>query len=1013
MAFLFLYLAVWPATAAIQIYTPNATTLHLWHLDETATPCVDAAAGGTNLTYSAPGGTLGNASYSNTAVNFGNCVSFGALTTSNAVLFPVGSGAVGTAIPFTYAGTNGAFTFEALVCIAFNPTNNYSTANSMDGYVVRNQPCQIMDCDADSATRVFQLRLDPVGFAADGRDTGTVGIEFISGTTSVAVAPIPTNGPDAIVSNAWYHVAVAYNGSANTASNLFFYWTLLDTNRTVADCIYTTNLAASLPGTSSATTVFSLGNSAHNPSGGSGPDLANFLGKIDEVRLSNVALSADDLLFTGPGITITAQPSPTNWVVGAGQPFSLTVTATGPSLDYQWWFNGAPWPGATNSTFSLASAQPSDAGNYQVVITNSSSAVTSAVVNVTIVSLAITTQPASVLAGYASTAVFTVVASGVPPFFYQWYQNGAPIAGATNNPLTLSALVADDAGNYDVVVSDGSNAVTSATATLTLGGPPVVLTPLFDGTNSASSGYAYAGSSDINATAFICSGLMTVSNQQFFAYYGQHQTDPYYPYNGTIWIARRTVGAAAWQIFRTTFTPNDITDGHDVVAFGIDGAGYMHLSWGMHDAALNYARSTAPVTGANAITFGPNLGTMTGNETSVTYPQFLTLPNGDLLYLYRVGASGGGNTFLNRWRLASQTWTNVNLSGVVALPFIQGLWSDSSYNAYPNMPCLDAAGNLYLAWTWRETPAYESNHDLNIARSTNGGATWLRYEGTPYDLPISEIGQTSDTNENCQTIVSIPQNSSLINQAGMCLDASNLPVLATWWAPGYATNNNQRQYMVVFSDTNGIWQTRQISQRTNDPPATVEEDAVVRDLGRPVVVCDQQNRVIVLYRDNFGSNGLTISRSLPYALDPQRTNWFTFALTTDNLGDYEPVIDLARWQRDNVLDIVYQASDGEGYTAPTNNASPIGVLEWNAAAYFNTPPTLQLALTNSSRDVALSWISQPGWGYQVQSSTNLLNWNPVATLNGSSGWPPLQYIRTNGAAGPLQFWRLLTQEGGF
>jgi len=125
------------------------------------------------------------------------------------------------------------------------------------------------------------------------------------------------------------------------------------------------------------------------------------------------------------------------------------------------------------------------------------------------------------------------------------------------------------------------------------------------------------------------------------------------------------------------------------------------------------------------------------------------------------------------------------------------------------------------------------------------------------------------------------------------------------------------------------------------------------------------------------------------------------------------VIDLARWQRDNVLDIVYQASDGEGYTAPTNNASPIGVLEWNAAAYFNTPPTLQLALTNSSRDVALSWISQPGWGYQVQSSTNLLNWNPVATLNGSSGWPPLQYIRTNGAAGPLQFWRLLTQEGGF
>jgi hypothetical protein len=505
---------------------------------------------------------------------------------------------------------------------------------------------------------------------------------------------------------------------------------------------------------------------------------------------------------------------------------------------------------------------------------------------------------------------------------------------------------------------------------------------------------------------------MTLSNQQFFAYYGQHQTNPSYIYNGTIWIARRTVGSNVWQIFRTTFTPNDITDGHDVVAFGIDGSNYMHLSWGMHDQNLNYARSTTPVTGTNVIVFGPNLGTMTGNETSVTYPQFLTMPNGDLMYLYRVGASGGGNTFFNRWLLASQTWTNVNMSGGVPLQFIQGLWASSNYNAYPNMPCMDAAGNLYLAWTWRETPAYESNHDLNYAKSTNGGLTWLRYEGTPYDLPICENDQTSDTNQYSEVIVPIPQNYSLINQAGMCLDASTNPVIATWWAPGSPTNY-QRQYMVVFPDTNGVWQTRQISFRTNDPPGTQELDAVVRDLGRPVVVCDKQNRVIVLYRDNFGSNGLTIATSLPYAMDPQRTNWTTFALTTSNLGNYEPVIDLARWQRDNVLDIVYQASDGEGYTDPGNTASPIGVLEWNEPAYFNFVPTLQLSLTDENQNVALSWNTQPNWGYQVQWSTNLVNWNTVATLAAIGGFSPMQYVHTNGAVGPQRFWRLQIQEGGF
>jgi len=329
------------------------------------------------------------------------------------------------------------------------------------------------------------------------------------------------------------------------------------------------------------------------------------------------------------------------------------------------------------------------------------------------------------------------------------------------------------------------------------------------------------------------------------------------------------------------------------------------------------------------------------------------------------------------------------------------------------LPCLDAAGNIYFAWVWRETPEYESNHDLNFAKSTNGGVTWERFNGMPYDLPISKAGENGDTNSIAQIILPIPQNYSLINQAGMCLDALTNPVIATWWAPGSATNNFSRQYMVVFPDANGVWQTRQISHRTNDPPGTMMLDSTVRDLGRPVVVCDHQNRVIVLYRDNFGSNGLTIAASLPYAQDPQRTNWSTFSLTLDNLGVYEPVIDLARWKLDNVMDIVYQASSGEGYTPNTNDASAIGVLEWNSTNYFNHHPVLQLAFTNSNRDVALSWNAQAGWGYQVQWSTNLTAWNTVATLTGVDALAPMQYIQTNGASGAARFWRLQTKEGGF
>lgn len=219
--------------------------------------------------------------------------------------------------------------------------------------------------------------------------------------------------------------------------------------------------------------------------------------------------------------------------------------------------------------------------------------------------------------------------------------------------------------------------------------------------------------------------------------------------------------------------------------------------------------------------------------------------------------------------------------------------------------------------------------------------------------------------------------------------------------------------MVVFPDANGVWQSRQISNRTNDPTGTIMLDSAVRDLGRPVVVCDQQDRLIVLYRDNFGSNGLTVAYTLPYSLDPLRTNWATMDLTSNNLGNSEPVIDLARWKMNGVLDVVYQASAGEGYNPSTNTASPIGVLEWDAAAFFNHHPSLQVALAKSNQNVVLSWNSQPGWFYQLQQSTNLTEWSTVTTLSGINGYLPLQYVHTNGATGPLRFWRLRSQQGGF
>ena len=86
-------------------------------------------------------------------------------------------------------------------------------------------------------------------------------------------------------------------------------------------------------------------------------------------------------------------------------------------------------------------------------------------------------QSQTVLAG--SNATFTVSATGAVPLTYQWRKNSALISGATSTTYTLSNVQTNDAGGYDVVVSNSVNSVTSAVATL------AVTIPLPPSTNAA------------------------------------------------------------------------------------------------------------------------------------------------------------------------------------------------------------------------------------------------------------------------------------------------------------------------------------------------------------------------------------------------------------------------------------------------------------------------------------------------------------------------------------------------
>ncbi|MEY3607422.1 MAG: hypothetical protein RLZZ447_210, partial [Verrucomicrobiota bacterium] len=169
------------------------------------------------------------------------------------------------------------------------------------------------------------------------------------------------------------------------------------------------------------------------------------------------------------GVAITARPLGQS--VAVGEAVNFTVTASGTNLSYQWLRNGAGLAGATRATYALAAAQTADAGVYGVRVsagTVSETAFAKLVVGgVSGGAVTLLSEPVgrSVAAGQAVT--FSVQASGAGPFTYQWFKDGAALAGATAAALTLPAAQAADAGTYSVRVSAGTAFVVSSGALLT------------------------------------------------------------------------------------------------------------------------------------------------------------------------------------------------------------------------------------------------------------------------------------------------------------------------------------------------------------------------------------------------------------------------------------------------------------------------------------------------------------------------------------------------------------------
>ncbi|NBB31364.1 BNR repeat-containing protein [Cellulophaga sp. BC115SP] len=390
-------------------------------------------------------------------------------------------------------------------------------------------------------------------------------------------------------------------------------------------------------------------------------------------------------------------------------------------------------------------------------------------------------------------------------------------------------------------------------------------------------GKAWANNS-VNAVIFRKNSLVSYKNYQFIAYYNE---------TGNVVLGKRKLGSKNWEL-KTTDLKGNVTDAHNCISIMVDGKGYLHIAWDHHNHPLHYAKSKSPLSlELDAPT------SMTGEtEKSVSYPEFYRMPNGNLLFFYRNGASGKGNLVVKSYDISTSKWSMLHEN------LIDGEGKRSAYwQAF-----VDAKSNIHISWVWRESADVASNHDMAYACSKDGGKTWQKTSGEKYQLPINA--------SNAEYACKIPQNSELINQTSMVADQAGNPYIATYFRP---EGSNVPQYHLIHFD--GKWHTQSLGFRTQAFSLSGMGTKKI-PIARPQLVAWSAKgklSAMVVFRDEERGSKASVAVNS----DLNHTKWQVKDLTNTYVGSWEPSFDTELWKSKQQLHLFVQPveqADGEGKT---------------------------------------------------------------------------------------------------
>ncbi len=395
-------------------------------------------------------------------------------------------------------------------------------------------------------------------------------------------------------------------------------------------------------------------------------------------------------------------------------------------------------------------------------------------------------------------------------------------------------------------------------------------------------------STSVNTAVFRTNSLVSDGDIQYVSYY-----DP----EGYVTLGKRKHGSTEWELNRTQYKGN-VKDGHNIISMGVDGDGYVHVSFDHHGNPLHYAKGIAP----GSLELG-EMQPMTGiDEGNVTYPEFYSMSNGDLLFVYRSGISGRGNMAINRYDVKKKEWVRVQDS------LVDGEDERSPYwQVY-----IDGNDVIHVSWVWRETWLVETNHDMCYAKSSDGGKTWQKSDGTTYSLPI--------TAKNAEYAWQIPQNSELINQTSMTADTSSHPYIVTYWR---SQDSEIPQYRIIWNDGDK-WNHRQITNRTQ-PFSLSGGGTKMIPISRPRVVAEG-DYIGVVFRDRERGGVVSMAETNNGA----DGDWTVKDVTNFDVDAWEPSIDTQLWRDNKKLHIFVQPThQGDGEKAIESAPTTVSVLEIN------------------------------------------------------------------------------------